>query len=123
MVSDLNMSHRKMSDFVLFPLVGFILVIKLRNFNSEGQNTSVFLIKNNDFLIKNDVRFDYVPSSSVWFGLSFLVLVEFWHKVEKYNINFIEIVYYFSFWESVVWSKCFFVLFVFFGIIIEIVLN
>ena len=65
MVSDLNMSHRKMSDFVLFPLVGFILVIKLRNFNSEGQNTSVFLIKNNDFLIKNDVRFDYVPSSSV----------------------------------------------------------
>ena len=65
MVSDLNMSHRKMSDFVLFPLVGFILVIKLRNSNSEGQNTSVFLIKNNDFLIKNNVRFDYVPSSSV----------------------------------------------------------
>ena len=116
MVSDLNMSHRKMSDFVLFPLVGLILVIKLRNFNSKGQNTLVFLIKNN-------VRFDYVSSSSVWFGLSLLVWVEFWHKVEKYDINFIEIVYYFSFLGSVAWSKCFFVLFVFFGITIEIVLN
>ena len=40
MVSNLNMSHRKMSDFVSFPLFGFIgvflLVIKLRNFDFEG---------------------------------------------------------------------------------------
>ena len=31
-VSDLNMSYEKMSDFVSFPLFGFILVIKLRSF-------------------------------------------------------------------------------------------
>ena len=30
MMSDLNMSHGKMSDFVVFPLFGFTLVIKLR---------------------------------------------------------------------------------------------
>ena len=31
MVSGLNMSHGKMSDFVSLPLFGFALVIKLRN--------------------------------------------------------------------------------------------
>ena len=36
MVSDLNMSHGKMSDLVSFPLFGFTLVIKLRNFNYKG---------------------------------------------------------------------------------------
>ena len=43
MVSDLNISHRKMSDFVSFPSFGFTLVIKLRNFNFEGhENTLIF---------------------------------------------------------------------------------
>ena len=36
MVSDLNMSHGKMSDFVSFPLSGVTLVIKLRNCDFEG---------------------------------------------------------------------------------------
>ena len=36
MVSDLNMSHGKMSDFVLFPLLGFTLAMKLRNFDFKG---------------------------------------------------------------------------------------
>ena len=36
MVLDLNMYHGKMSDFVAFPLFGFILVIKLRNFDFES---------------------------------------------------------------------------------------
>ena len=35
MLSDLNMSHGKMSDFVSIPLFGFTLVIKLRNFDVE----------------------------------------------------------------------------------------
>ena len=30
-MSDLNVFHAKMSDFVPFPLFGFTLVIKLRN--------------------------------------------------------------------------------------------
>ena len=36
MLLDLNMSHEKMSDFVSFPLFGFALVIKLRNFDFES---------------------------------------------------------------------------------------
>ena len=35
MVSDLNMSHGKMSDFVSFPLFGFTLVTKQRNCDFE----------------------------------------------------------------------------------------
>ena len=35
MVSDLNISHEKMSDFASFPLFGFTLVIKQRNFDFE----------------------------------------------------------------------------------------
>ena len=34
---NLNMSHGKMSGFVLFSLIGFILVITLRTFDSEGR--------------------------------------------------------------------------------------
>ena len=34
--SDLNMSDEKMSEFVLFPLVRFTLVIKLRDFGFES---------------------------------------------------------------------------------------
>ena len=34
-MSDLNMPLGKMSDFVSFPLLGFTLVIKLRNFDFD----------------------------------------------------------------------------------------
>ena len=37
MVSDLNMSHGKMFDFVSFPLFRFTLAMKLRNFDFESQ--------------------------------------------------------------------------------------
>ena len=36
MMSDLNMSHGKMTDFVSSPLFEFTLVIKLRNFDFES---------------------------------------------------------------------------------------
>ena len=36
MVSDLKMSHGKMSDFVSFSLFGFFLVIKLKKFDFKG---------------------------------------------------------------------------------------
>ena len=36
MMSDLNMCHEKMLDFVSFPLFGFALTIKLRNFDFES---------------------------------------------------------------------------------------
>ena len=35
-MSDLIMPHGKMSNFVLFPLFGFTLVIKLRNFHLKN---------------------------------------------------------------------------------------
>ena len=35
-ISDLNMSYGKMSDLVSFPLLGFTLVIKLRDFDFES---------------------------------------------------------------------------------------
>ena len=36
MASGLNISHGKMSDFISFPMFGFILVEKLRNSDFEG---------------------------------------------------------------------------------------
>ena len=45
-MSDLNMSHGKMSDFVLFPLFGFTLVIKLTNSDFESHwNTLIYFNK------------------------------------------------------------------------------
>ena len=35
-MSDLNVSHEEMSDFVSLTLFGFTLVTKLRNFNFES---------------------------------------------------------------------------------------
>ena len=46
MVSDLNTSRGKISDFVWFLLFGFSLVIKLRSFDFEGdENTLIFFDK------------------------------------------------------------------------------
>ena len=36
MMSDLNIPHGKISDFVSFPLFGFTLVTKLRNSDFES---------------------------------------------------------------------------------------
>ena len=36
MVSNLNISYGKMSDFVSFPLFGFTLVKKMKNFDFES---------------------------------------------------------------------------------------
>ena len=59
-MSDLNISHGKMSDFVSFPLFRITLVMKLRNLNFKvRENTLMFFDK------ENDVRFDYVLSNSV----------------------------------------------------------
>ena len=35
-MSNLNMSHGKMSDFVSLPLLGFTSVIKLKNFDFKS---------------------------------------------------------------------------------------
>ena len=92
MVTDLNMSHRKMSDFVSFPLFGFTLVIKLRNFDFESHwNTLIFFDKK-----RYGVRFEYVPWKNVWFCFISIVWVHFSHKTEK-----------FRFWKSLKYFNIF----------------
>ena len=45
-MSDLNMSHEKMSDFVSLLLFGFLSVTKLSNFDVESRgNTLIFFDK------------------------------------------------------------------------------
>ena len=44
-MSDLNTSYEEMSDFVSFPLFGFTVIIKLRNFDFEShRNTLIFCL-------------------------------------------------------------------------------
>ena len=61
MISDLNMSHGKMPDFISFTLFGFTLVIKLINFDFESyQNTLIFFDKK-----RYGVRFECFPWKNV----------------------------------------------------------
>ena len=54
MLLDVNMSHGKMSDFVSFSMLGFTLVITLRNF--DYWNSS-------NFLDKKKMMWDLIMSS------------------------------------------------------------
>ena len=88
MMSDLNISHEKMSDFVSLSSFGFTLGIKLRNFDFESHwNTLIF------FDQINNVRFQYVLSNIVWFKFRcssrILAIVEeygFQNLLRKFNI-------------------------------------
>ena len=57
MVSDLNMANEKMSDFVSFPLFGFTLVVKLRNFDFESHWNILIIFGKERYC----ARFEYVP--------------------------------------------------------------
>ena len=57
MVSDLNMSHGKASNFDSFPLFGFTEVIKLRSFDYESYWNAWIFFEKKGF----DVKFQYVP--------------------------------------------------------------
>ena len=63
-------ANGKMSDFVSLILFGFTLVIKLGIFN--------FHIHWNNFLMKKEVRFEFVLSNTFWLGLNFVVWLELW---------------------------------------------
>ena len=59
------MSYRKMSGFVSFPLFGFTLVRKLRNFDFEDHENTLIL-----FDKKNNARFDCpVRQCLIWLKL------------------------------------------------------
>ena len=81
MITDLNISHRKMSEFISIQLFPFTLVIKLQSFDFEIQwNISIFLIENH-------VTFEYVPWKNAWFCFVSNVWVNFSHKT-SWNFHF-----------------------------------
>ena len=57
MMLDLNMFFEKMTDFILFPLFRFTLIIKLRNFDFESYLNTLIFFKKKIY----DVRFQYIP--------------------------------------------------------------
>ena len=44
-MSDLNMSHGKILDFIAFPLFRFTLVIKLKNFDFQSPAKRQYFLK------------------------------------------------------------------------------
>ena len=72
-MSELNISHRKMSDFISFSLFGFTLVVKLRNFNFKSHwDILIFLTKKNmasDFNMSHEKMFHFVAFSFLGFTL------------------------------------------------------
>ena len=90
-MSDLKMSHEKMSDFVSLLLLGFLSVTKLRHFDVESHwNTLIFLDKK-----VYAVRFEYAPWKNVWFCFIFIVWIHFSYKTEK--SSFLKSLKYFNF--------------------------
>ena len=121
-ISDLNMAHGKMSNFVSLPLFVFTLVMKLKHFSFKSlDNTSIFIERK----IWCQIWTCTVKQCLIQFKLRCLcsILPIGW---EIQILNLTEIAWYFSIEESVVRSKLFsvyFVVFIFLGIIIELVLN
>ena len=72
MVSDMNMSHGKMSDFISFPFFWFTLVIKLTNFDFESHwNTLMFFGKKD--MVSDLKMSDFV--SFPFFGFTLVIKV------------------------------------------------
>ena len=80
-MSDLNISHGNMSDFVSFPLFGFTLVIKLGNFDFESHVNALIFFDKKRYV----VRFEYILLKYVWFCFIFIASVHFSHKTEKFR--------------------------------------
>ena len=125
--------HDNMPDIVSLPLVGFTLVIKLKNFDLESHwILQFFLMRKNMkntliFLIKVCLITDLNMSCQclLWLKLRCLcsILATSW---EIRFLNFTKIVQYFTIKKSVIRSKfvlVYFVLFIFFSIIMKIVSN
>ena len=77
-MSDLNISHGKMSGFVSFPFFGFTLFIKLRNFDF-GSHWNILIFSDQEMM--SDLK--YALSKNVWIGSSFVVCLQCWQWVYK----------------------------------------
>ena len=80
MMSDLNMSHGKMSDFASFPLFGFNLVIKLKIAILKVIKILCFLMKKK---MTSDSNMPHEKFSD--FCFTSIVPVHFSHKTEKFR--------------------------------------
>ena len=87
MISDLKMPRGKMSDFVSFPLFGFILVIKPRNFDFESlEILQYFWIKKNmtpDLNMSHGKMFYFF--SFQLFGFTFVIKLRSFHFESHWN--------------------------------------
>ena len=63
MISNLNMSHEKMSGFVWFPLSRITLVIKLRNFHFES-HWNILIFSDEE---RYGLKFECVSWKNVWY--------------------------------------------------------
>ena len=72
-MSDLNISYGKMSDFVSFPLFGFILVIKLRNFGFESQWSTLICFDKKRYGVRLNMSHDFV--SFPFFGFTLAIFM------------------------------------------------
>ena len=78
-MSDLNMSHGKMPDFVLFPFFEFTLVIELGNFDFE-RHWNILIYFNKKKIWR---RLEHVSRKNVWFCFISIVWIYFSHKTEQ----------------------------------------
>ena len=59
MMSDLNMFHEKMSEFVSFPSFRFTLVIKLRNFDFESHRNTLIIFGEKRYRIRFNLNMSH----------------------------------------------------------------
>ena len=99
MMPDLSMYHRKMYDFVSFPLLAFTLLQKLRNFDFESYSDTLIFFDKTKWC---QIWINPIKQCLIWFNLrcfsSILVISSEIQSV-------IEIVQCFPIKESVVKSK------------------
>ena len=74
------MSLENTSDFVAFPLLGFTLVIRLRNFDFESHRNALTFFDIKRF----GVRFEYVPWKKFDFASFLFFVFTLSHKTEKF---------------------------------------
>ena len=98
MMSDLNLSHGKIPDFVSYSSLGFTLAIKLRNFDFENLwNTLIFYFDQS----KCNVRFKYVQwnmsdvVSFPLFGFTLVIKLRTFDFESRWNILTL-----FTIWEG-----------------------
>ena len=68
-MSDSNMSHRKTSDFVSFLLLGFTLVIKVKNFDFESHWNALIYFDKKKYCVRFEWKNDFVLLLLFWFIL------------------------------------------------------